>query len=108
GDGQTGFGELVARAALLIERRSMNIESPRKSCIQRRSIMANIAVTKKDSVFDQLEQLHRRIANRAYDLFRGRDGWGDAIGDWLSAEQELVWRPAVEVSEHDGTLKIEA
>ena len=70
--------------------------------------MANIAVTKKDSVFDQLEQLHRRIANRAYDLFRGRDGWGDAIGDWLSAEQELVWRPAVEVSEHDGTLRIEA
>ena len=70
--------------------------------------MANIAVTKKDTVFDQLEQLHRRIANRAYDLFRGRDGWGDAVGDWLSAERELVSYPAVEVSEHDGALKIEA
>ena len=70
--------------------------------------MANIAVTPKESIFDQLEQLHRRIANRAYDLFRGRDGWGDAIGDWLSAERELVSYPAVEVSEHDGTLKIAA
>ena len=51
--------------------------------------MANISMTQKDSITDQLEQLHQRIACRAYDLFRGRDGWGDAFGDWLSAEQEL-------------------
>ena len=70
--------------------------------------MANIATNQKDSIGDQLEQLHERIARRAYDLFRGRDGWGDAFGDWLSAEQELVWKPAVEVREKDGTFTVAA
>ena len=62
--------------------------------------MANIVTTQKDSIVDQLEQLHQRIARRAYDLFRGRDGWGDAFGDWFSAERELVWKPAVELREN--------
>ena len=70
--------------------------------------MANIVTTQKDSIVDQLEQLHQRIARRAYDLFRGRDGWGDAFGDWFSAEQELVSKPAVELREKDGTLTIAA
>ena len=52
--------------------------------------MANILVTQKDSIVDQLEQLHQRIARRAYDLFRSRDGWGDEFGDWLSAEAVTV------------------
>jgi len=70
--------------------------------------MANIAVTQKDSIIGQLEQLHQRIARRAYDLFRGRDGWGDAFGDWLSAEKDLVWKPAVELREKDGAFTIDA
>jgi HSP20 family protein len=70
--------------------------------------MASVPMTQKDSIFDQVEQLHRRIANRAYDLFLGRNGWGDAIGDWLSAEQELVWKPAVELREQNGTFTIAA
>ena len=70
--------------------------------------MANVLVTQKDSIVDQLEQLHQRIARRAYDLFRSRDGWGDEFGDWLSAEQELVAKPAVELREKDGTFTISA
>lgn len=70
--------------------------------------MANIVTTQKDSIVDQLEQLHQRIARRAYDLFRGRDGWGDAFGDWLSAENDLVWRPAVELREKNGAFTIAA
>ena len=70
--------------------------------------MANIAMTRKKSIGDQLEQLHQCIAARAYDLFRGRDGWGDAFGDWLSAEKELVWSPAVELREKDGAFTIAA
>jgi HSP20 family protein len=70
--------------------------------------MANIVTTQKDSIVDQLEQLHQRIARRAYDLFRSRDGWGDAFGDWFSAEQELVSKPAVELREKDGTFTIAA
>ena len=70
--------------------------------------MANIVMTQKDSIVDQLEQMHQRIARRAYDLFQGRAGWGDAFGDWLGAEDELVWKPAVELREHDGTFTVAA
>ena len=70
--------------------------------------MANVPMTQKDSIVDQLEQLHQRIARRAYDLFLGRDGWGDAFGDWLSAERELVWKPAVELREKDGAFIVAA
>jgi HSP20 family protein len=70
--------------------------------------MANVSMTRKDSIVDELEQLHQRIARRAYDLFRGRDGWGDAFGDWFSAEQELISKPAVELCEQDGTFTVAA
>ena len=70
--------------------------------------VANVPMTQKDSIVDQLEELNQRIARRAYDLFLGRDGWGDAFGDWLSAERELVWKPAVELLEKDNTFTIAA
>jgi HSP20 family protein len=70
--------------------------------------MANVAVTQKDSIVDALEQIHERIALRAYDLFRGRDGWGDAVGDWLSAEQQLAAKPAVELREQNGVFTLAA
>ena len=70
--------------------------------------MANIVTTQKDSLVDQLEQLHQRISRRAYELFRSRDGWGDAFGDWFSAEQELISKPAVELREQDGAFTIAA
>jgi HSP20 family protein len=69
--------------------------------------MAGVALRKTDSIVDQLERVHRQIAERAYQLFRDRGAaWGNAISDWFDAEQEIVWKPAVEVSEKDGTLTI--
>lgn len=70
--------------------------------------MANIAMTQKESIVDQLEELHQRIARRAHDLFRGRDDWGDPFGDWVTAERELVWKPAVELREQDGRFTLQA
>jgi len=70
--------------------------------------MANVPMTQRDSIVDQLEELHQRIARRAYDLFRSRDGWGDAFGDWFSAEQELISKPAVELRQQDGTFTVAA
>jgi HSP20 family protein len=70
--------------------------------------MANVALTQKDTLVDQLGELHQRIARRAYDLFRGRSGWGDAIGDWLSAEDELISKPMVELREQDGAFIVAA
>jgi len=70
--------------------------------------MANVSMTRNDSIVEQLEQLHQRIAQRAYDLFQSREGWGDPFGDWVRAELELVRKPAVEVREDDGTFKVAA
>ena len=98
-----GFAVRLADAGVLMaERRSVSFMQKGEGS------MAIVAMTQKDAIVDQLEQLHQRIARRAYDLFRGRDGWGDASGDWLSAETELVWTPAVELCEKDGTFTIAA
>ena len=70
--------------------------------------MANIPVTQKDSIVDELEYQRYRIARRAYELFRSRLGWGDAMGDWLAAERELVWEPPIELREQDGALTVKA
>lgn len=69
--------------------------------------MAAVHLIKRDSIAEQVERLHQRIAERAYALFRGRNGVGaDPFGDWLSAEQELVWKPATELREQDGTVTV--
>jgi len=70
--------------------------------------MANVAVTRKESIFDQIEQLRHRIEQRAYELFRGRGGASNPLADWLAAEEELVWKPAVELREKDGTFFVKA
>ena len=71
--------------------------------------MANVAVTRRDSILDQIEQMRGRIAARAYELFRQRDGVpDDSTADWLTAERALVWKPAVELRETDGTFTVVA
>ena len=46
---------------------------------------------------EEMRELHEQIAHRAYEIYlergalRGRD-----LDNWLAAEQELVWKPAVE------------
>jgi HSP20 family protein len=71
--------------------------------------VANVPVTRKDSILDQIEQVRHRIAQRAHELFRQRDGLpGDPTADWLAAEREIVWKPAVDLREKDGTFTIVA
>ena len=71
--------------------------------------MASVRMTQKDSIVDQLEQVQQRVAERAYELFRGRGTfWGDAWADWFTAERETVWKPAIELRERDGTFTVEA
>jgi HSP20 family molecular chaperone IbpA len=60
-------------------------------------------------MLDQIEQIRRRIEQRAYELFRQRDGGpGDPTADWLTAERETVWKPALELREKDGTFRVVA
>lgn len=51
-----------------------------------------------DSLLDDIETTQRRIAVRAAEIFRERGGrLGHAVEDWLKAERETIWRPALEV-----------
>ena len=67
----------------------------------------DIDVKKADTIFDELDRLHQTISRRAYDLFRnGGTLWGDPLTDWLTAEQELISKPAVELRQKDGQFEV--
>ena len=61
-----------------------------------------LVIAKAESVLDELQDMHDRIACRAYDIFtnNGRTV-GRELDDWLEAENELVWEPSIELSETD-------
>lgn len=51
-----------------------------------------------DSIADDLDAVQRRIAARAADVFReGGATIGRALEDWVKAERDTVWKPALEV-----------
>ena len=67
-----------------------------------------VAIRKSKSVFDEIDRMHDRIMRRAYDIFTSNGGlFGKDIDDWMQAERELVWRPAVELTEKDDTFYLE-
>jgi hypothetical protein len=52
-------------------------------------IMGEVAVQRKDSLWDDLEKMQERITRRAYDIFRGSGSiFGKDLDDWLAAERE--------------------
>jgi HSP20 family molecular chaperone IbpA len=67
-----------------------------------------VALIRSSSIGDELEQVHHRISERAYELFRTGGGWSSAQENWLKAERELLWRPAVEVCQNDGRFVVRA
>ncbi len=67
----------------------------------------NVEVKKVDAVFEELDRMHQAIRQRAYDLFRnGGTPWGTALRDWLTAEQELLSKPPVEVRQSDNQFEV--
>lgn len=67
----------------------------------------DIALRKAETIFNELDQLHTAISRRAFDLFRKRgDVWGGPLADWLNAEQQLVWKPAIELRQKDGQFEV--
>jgi HSP20 family protein len=67
----------------------------------------DIALRKAETIFNELEQLHTAISRRAHDLFRRRgDLWGGPLADWLSAERQLVWKPAIELRQKDSRFEV--
>jgi len=71
--------------------------------------MGEVAVRKSDSFWDQIQQMEDRIMKRAEDIFR-RNGspFGKDLENWLAAEKELVWKPAVELKENSDAYELRA
>lgn len=68
----------------------------------------NVRVRQLESIVQDIDSMRDRVTARAHQLFRERGGTlGRALDDWLSAERELVWRPAAELSERDDELCLE-
>ena len=62
-----------------------------------------------DSVLDEIGAMQQRVAERAQKIFRERGGaLGHAIDDWLKAERETIWRPALEVRRTKDAFIVEA
>jgi HSP20 family molecular chaperone IbpA len=69
----------------------------------------SLAIRKTSSVFDQVNEIQERITQRAYEIFE-RNGavFGRELDNWLQAEEELLWKPSIELREKNGELLIEA
>ena len=62
-----------------------------------------------DSVLAEVERVQRHIAQRAQEVFRARGGAvGHAVEDWIKAERETIWRPALEVRRTKDAFVVEA
>lgn len=62
-----------------------------------------------DNVLDEIETVQRRIARRAQQIFRQRGAAvGRALDDWIKAERETIWRPALEVVRTRDAFIVEA
>ena len=66
-----------------------------------------VSVRKAQSIFDELNSLHDQITKRAYEIFDGNGHMsGRDLDDWLQAEQELVWKPAIEIEEKEKEIRL--
>ena len=62
-----------------------------------------------DSILDEVESIQRRIAERAEKVFHERGGTlGHALEDWVKAERQTIWRPALEVVRTKDGFVVEA
>lgn len=68
---------------------------------------SDVAIHSADNILTELDQLQSAIREQAFELFRARgDLSGGPLGDWLNAERQLVWAPAIEVRQKDSQLEV--
>ena len=66
-----------------------------------------LTIKKSESVFDEIAKTQDQIMRRAYDIFNANGAFfGRDVEDWLQAERELVWKPAIEIEERDGEFRL--
>jgi len=64
-----------------------------------------VPIRKAESIHDEIERMNDRIMHRAYEIFLGNgSNVGHDLDDWLAAERELVWKPAIELRENGNEI----
>jgi len=67
-----------------------------------------VPVRKTSTIVDQMRDTQERIMRRAYEIFERNGGmFGREFENWMQAERELLWKPALELSEKDGQFQLE-
>ena len=66
------------------------------------------AIHRTDSILDEMKDMQDHIMQRAYEIFL-QDGsqLGRDLEHWFRAEDELLWKPAVELREKDRKFRLE-
>ena|SRR5688572_9510379 len=69
--------------------------------------MGEVAVQKAESFWDEFQKMEDRIMRRAYDIFQGNGSvFGQDLDNWLTAERELIWKPAIELTEKSSHFEV--
>jgi len=69
----------------------------------------SVAIRKTSSILDAMQDMQKRIMRRAYEIFENNGSvFGRELDNWLQAEQELLWIPAIELRENEGSFLLEA
>ena len=77
---------------------------------QKAQSKGHISIARPSSIFAEMDQLMRRVEERAFNLFQQRGGGdGLALGDWVRAEHELLETMPIQVKEtdHEGIVHAE-
>lgn len=68
-----------------------------------------LKIRRAETFLHEIEQVQKRVTNRAYEIFHDRGAaWGAALNDWLAAERQAVWKPPIEVCQKDNLFVVEA
>lgn len=62
----------------------------------------NIPIRKSQSLSNETSEWNDRIMRRAFEIFENRGG--PDLENWLTAENELVWKPPMELRERDNAM----
>ncbi|MBI2186455.1 MAG: Hsp20/alpha crystallin family protein [Acidobacteria bacterium] len=66
-----------------------------------------IDIHQVESIANEVDAMERQIASRADELHDPHRA-GQPLDDWLAAERETIWRPAIEVRQGDDAYIVEA
>jgi HSP20 family protein len=109
-DGERGpaYAALAPHAACSMRMAAFLQCSPAKGRERRFTMAQALPIKKQESIFDEMDKMRERIRCRAYDIFQmNGEASGKDLENWLQAEQELVWKPAIELEEKDKEFRLQ-